>query len=261
MNKKYKIHSSFLHLVAKKVNKSFDGIKALNDVDFEVNRGEVMGLVGDNGAGKSTLMKVLSGDQLCDKGSFYIEGREIQIKSPQDASKYGIQIVYQDLALCENLDVSANLFLGNEVCHLENIKIIPKILKPLNHLSMEKETKTIIEKLKVNTINSLRTKIRFLSGGQRQSIAIARATKFNSSIVLLDEPTASLGISQTKQVLELIKRLRETRHAVVIISHNLAIIFEVCDRITVMRQGKNVGVFDKEDTKPEKIVSAITFGE
>lgn len=159
------------------------------------------------------------------------------------------------------MDVTANLFLGNEIRYLDNLKIIPRALRPLNHLSMEEQTKAALRKLKVHTITSMRTKIAFLSGGQRQSIAIARATKSDSTIVLLDEPTAALGVSQTKEVLQLVKRLRETNHAVVLISHNLNNIFEVCDRITVMRQGENIGVFDTKNTTPDQIVSSITRGE
>ena len=250
-----------IHFSAQGIMKKFGGIDALNNINFELNRGEVMGLVGDNGAGKSTLMKAISGAQLCDSGSFFIDGKEVKITSPQEASLQGIQIVYQDLALCENLDVTANLFLGNEIRYLDNLKIIPRALRPLNHLSMEEQTKAALRKLKVHTITSMRTKIAFLSGGQRQSIAIARATKSDSSIVLLDEPTAALGVSQTKEVLQLVKRLRETNHAVVLISHNLNNIFEVCDRITVMRQGENIGVFDTKNTTPDQIVSSITRGE
>jgi len=250
-----------IHFSAQGIMKKFGGIDALNDVNFELRRGEVMGLVGDNGAGKSTLMKAISGAQLCDSGAFFIDGEEVKINSPHDASRKGIQIVYQDLALCENLDVTANLFLGNEIRYLDNLKFIPRALKPLNHLSMEEQTKAALRKLKVHTITSMRTKIAFLSGGQRQSIAIARATKSDSTIVLLDEPTAALGVSQTKEVLQLVKRLRETNHAVVLISHNLNNIFEVCDRITVMRQGENIGVFDTKNTTPDQIVSSITRGE
>ena len=250
-----------IHFSAQGIMKKFGGIDALNDVNFELRRGEVMGLVGDNGAGKSTLMKAISGAQLCDSGAFFINGKEVKINSPHDASRKGIQIVYQDLALCENLDVTANLFLGNEIRYLDNLKIIPRALRPLNHLSMEEQTKAALRKLKVHTITSMRTKIAFLSGGQRQSIAIARATKSDSTIVLLDEPTAALGVSQTKEVLQLVKRLRETNHAVVLISHNLNNIFEVCDRITVMRQGENIGVFDTKNTTPDQIVSSITRGE
>tara|TARA_B100000795_G_scaffold72504_1_gene51207 strand:- start:5238 stop:6044 length:807 start_codon:yes stop_codon:yes gene_type:complete len=250
-----------IHFSAQGIMKKFGGIDALNNINFELNRGEVMGLVGDNGAGKSTLMKAISGAQLCDSGSFFIDGKEVKITSPQEASLQGIQIVYQDLALCENLDVTANLFLGNEIRYFDNLKIIPKALKPLNHLSMEEQTKAALKKLKVHTITSMRTKIGFLSGGQRQSIAIARAILSDSSIVLLDEPTAALGVSQTKEVLELVKRLRETNHAVVLISHNLNNIFEVCDRITVMRQGENIGTFSAKNTTPDQIVSYITRGK
>lgn len=254
-------HTNPIHFCAQGIMKKFGGVKALRDVNFELSRGEVMGLVGDNGAGKSTLLKAISGAQLCDSGTFFIDGKEVKINSPHDASRQGIQIVYQDLALCENLDVTANLFLGNEIRYFDNLKFIPKALRPLDHLSMEEQTKEALIELKVHTITSMRTKIGFLSGGQRQSIAIARATKSDSSIVLLDEPTAALGVSQTKEVLQLVKRLKETNHAVVLISHNLNNVFEVCDRITVMRQGENIGVFDTKNSTPDQIVSAITRGK
>jgi len=248
------------HLIIEKVSKSFGAVDALKNVNFEVMCGEVMGLVGDNGAGKSTLMKIIAGAVQSDTGRFFLDGKEIIISSPQDSVKLGISVVYQDLALCENLDVTANLFLGQEQVSRGWFNIIPRFIRPMNSLSMEKKAKEAIEKLKVRTLKSVLTKVSGLSGGQRQAIAIARATRLNSTVVLLDEPTAALGVVQTREVLDVIKQLRKTGHAVVYISHNLRDVFEVCDRITVLRHGENVEIFESKKTSPEEIISAMTLG-
>ena len=247
------------HLRATAVRKRFGGVEALRGIDFEVARGEVMALVGDNGAGKSTLMKVLAGALPCDAGDFSLDGERITIQSPHDAADLGIQIVYQDLALCENLDVSANLSLGAEPV-VEGWTFLPRFLRPIDDLSMEEKALAAIERLQVKTLNSVRAKVGGLSGGQRQAIAIARAVGTESSVVLLDEPTAALGVAQTEQVQGLIKRLRETDHAIVYISHNLKDVFEVADRICVMRLGGNVATFRADETTPDEIVVAMTTG-
>lgn len=247
------------HLTVLGIHKSFGGLKALHSVDFEVCRGEVMALVGDNGAGKSTLMKILAGSHKADEGQFLLDGAAVEINTPQDATNLGIQIVYQDLALCENLDVSANLSLGAEPVHSKWF-FLPPILRPIDNIAMEKKALAAVHKLQVKTLKSVRAKVNGLSGGQRQAIAIARAIGSDSSIVLLDEPTAALGVAQTKQVLDVIKKLRDTGRAVVYISHNLKDIFEVSDRITVLRQGSNIAVYETKKTSPEQIVTAITRG-
>ena len=247
------------HLVATGIKKRFGGLEALRGVDFEVRRGEVMALVGDNGAGKSTLMKVLAGAYSADEGSFTLDGASVEINTPHDASALGIQIVYQDLALCENLDVAANLSLGDEPVK-PGWKFLPRILRPIDDIQMEKKTWDAIEQLQVKTLESVRAKVGGLSGGQRQAIAIARAVGTESSVVLLDEPTAALGVAQTRQVLDVVKRLRDTHHAVVYISHNLRDIFEVSDRITVLRHGANVAVYPTQGTNPDEIVAAMTRG-
>ena len=247
------------HLRVTGVHKWFGGVHALRGIDFEVARGEVMALVGDNGAGKSTLMKVLAGTYVPDDGSFWIDGQAIRINSPQDAAELGIQIVYQDLALCENLDVSENLSLGAEPV-MEGWRFLPDFLKPINDLAMEVAARRAIDRLQVRTLSSVRAKVGGLSGGQRQAIAIARAVGTKSSIVLLDEPTAALGVAQTRQVLDVVKRLRETNHAVVYISHNLRDVFEVADRICVLHQGSNVSTWERAGTTPDEIVAAITGG-
>ncbi|MEM7022098.1 MAG: ATP-binding cassette domain-containing protein [Pseudomonadota bacterium] len=247
------------HLAVSGVRKRFGGVEALTGVDFEVARGEVMALVGDNGAGKSTLMKVLAGAHHADEGQFLLDGQPVEISSPHDAADHGIQIVYQDLALCENLDVSANLSLGAEPVQ-PGWNFLPRYLRPIDDMLMEEKAQKAIGRLQVRTLKSVRAKVGGLSGGQRQAIAIARAVGTDSTVVLLDEPTAALGVAQTRQVLDVVKRLRDTDHAVVYISHNLKDVFEVSDRITVLRHGANVAVYRTSETNPDEIVAAMTRG-
>ncbi len=247
------------HLRVTGIHKRFGGVHALRGVDFEVAKGEVMALVGDNGAGKSTLMKVLAGAYAADAGQFFLDDRQVTVATPNDATDLGIQIVYQDLALCENLDVSANLSLGAEPVK-SGWGFLPRILRPIDDLQMEVKAKEAIDRLEVRTLQSVRAKVGGLSGGQRQAIAIARAVGSESSVVMLDEPTAALGVAQTRQVLEVVKRLRETNHAVVYISHNMRDIFEVADRICVLRHGGNVATYRTKDTNPDEIVVAMTRG-
>ncbi len=233
------------------ISKSFGAVSALSGVDFEVFAGEVVGLVGDNGAGKSTLIKVISGVGPADAGEIFVEGQSVKITGPQDAYRLGIQTVYQDLALCDNLDVVSNLFLGRE-------ERTP--YGTLRENSMEKQGLEVLRTLDVK-LPSIRSVVKSLSGGQRQSIAVAKSILRNAKIVLLDEPTAALGVAQTRQVLKLIHRLREQGLAVVVISHNLADVFEVVDRVVVLRLGKRVGTFDVKNTTPEQVVGAITGAE
>jgi D-xylose transport system ATP-binding protein len=237
-------------LELRKLSKRFGAVQALCDVDFDIYAGEVIGLVGDNGAGKSTLIKCVSGIHTADSGEIWFEGHPVAIRNPKDAADLGIQTIYQDLALCDNLDVVANLYLGRETTST----------LWMDEISMEQHSLEVLRKLSVS-IPSVRTIIASLSGGQRQSVAIARAVMWNSKLVILDEPTAALGVQQTKQVLELIKNLRQQGLAVIIISHNLADIFEVVDRITVLRLGRNNGFYNIHDTSQEAIVAAITGAE
>jgi D-xylose transport system ATP-binding protein len=233
------------------ITKAFGSVQALDDVDFEVRPGEVMALVGDNGAGKSTLIKSVAGIYPIDAGEILFDGRKVDIHGPKDAARLGIEVVYQDLALCDNLDVVQNMFLGREVrTPVFRLKEAP----------MEQRTAETLKSLSVTTIRSIRQPVASLSGGQRQSVAVARAVLWNSRVVILDEPTAALGVAQTRQVLDLVKRLAEQGLAVVIVSHNLIDVFEVAHRITVLRLGKNVGVYEREHTTQQEIVSAITFG-
>lgn len=247
------------HLRVTGIQKRFGGVQALRDVDFEVCRGEVMALVGDNGAGKSTLMKVLAGAHVADAGQFFIDENPVYVNTPHDASDLGIQIVYQDLALCENLDVAANLSLGAEPVK-PGWKFLPHYLRPIDDLEMEVKAQKAINQLQVRTLKSVRATVGGLSGGQRQAIAIARAVGAQSTVVMLDEPTAALGVVQTQQVLDVVKRLRDTDHAVIYISHNMRDIFTVADRICVLRHGANVATYQRDNTKPDEIVAAMTRG-
>ncbi len=233
------------------ISKSFGAVRALSKVDFEVYAGEVVGLVGDNGAGKSTLIKVISGVAPADEGEIFVEGQKVSIANPQAAARLGIETVYQDLALCDNLDVVANLFLGHEEV---------SFLRSLDEVDMEKQGLQVLHSLEVK-IPSVRSVVATLSGGQRQSVAVAKSILRQASVVLLDEPTAALGVVQTRQVLQLIRRLRDQGLAVVVISHNLADVFEVVDRVIVLRLGRRVGTFDIKTTTPEQIVAAITGAE
>ncbi|HUJ91714.1 MAG TPA: ATP-binding cassette domain-containing protein [Gaiellaceae bacterium] len=232
------------------ITKSFGSVQALTDVDFEVRAGEVMALVGDNGAGKSTLVKCVAGTHAADDGETLFEGKRVHIHGPKDAAKLGIEVVYQDLALCDNLDVVQNMYLGREANRYE------VLTEPV----MEHHTAETLSSLRVTTINSVRQTVATLSGGQRQSVAVARAVMWNSKLVILDEPTAALGVAQTEQVLELVRRLGEQGLGVVIISHNLHDVFETATRITVLRLGRNVGLFERQKTTPEEVVHAITAG-
>lgn len=247
------------HLRVSGIHKRFGGVHALQGIDFEVARGEVMALVGDNGAGKSTLMKVLAGAYTADAGHFFLDEKPVAINSPNDATDLGIQIVYQDLALCENLDVAANLSLGAEPVK-SGWQFLPRFLRPIDDLAMEVTAQKAIDRLQVRTLQSVRAKVGGLSGGQRQAIAIARAVGAESTVLMLDEPTAALGVVQTRQVLDVVQRLRETNHAVIYISHNMRDIFEVSDRISVLRQGANVGTWNTSDINPDDIVAAMTRG-
>jgi len=233
------------------ISKSFGQVQALTDVDLEVRHGEVMALVGDNGAGKSTLIKTVAGIHGADSGQIFFEGQEVHITGPRDAAKLGIEVVYQDLALCDNLDVVSNMYLGREAHNPVQV---------LNEAVMEQKTAQTLKSLAVTTIRSIRQTVATLSGGQRQSVAVARAVMWNSKVVILDEPTAALGVAQTEQVLALVKRLGEQGLSVILISHNLNDVFAVADRITVLRLGRNVGVFDRATTTQEEVVAAITAG-
>ena len=235
------------------ISKSFGAVRALEGVDFSVRAGEVVALVGDNGAGKSTLVKVMSGIHAPDSGRILFDGRRVQITRPTDAVALGIETVHQDLALCDNLDVVENLFLGRE----ETAPGLGELLRSLDELDMERRTQDVLGNLAV-TIPNVRAEVGTMSGGQRQQVAIARSLLGEPRVVILDEPTAALGVRQTGQVLELIKRMREQGQAVVVVSHNLPDVFAVANRIFVLRLGQRAGDFRASEVSQEDVVAAIT---
>jgi D-xylose transport system ATP-binding protein len=234
------------------VSKAFGAVQALYRVDFEVRHGEVMALVGDNGAGKSTLIKGVVGIYPYDEGEVLLDGEAVHIHGPREAARLGIEVVYQDLALADNLDVVANMFLGRERARSGIV---------LDEASMERSSRETLDGLQVTTLRSVRQVVAGLSGGQRQSVAVAKAVMWNSRLVILDEPTAALGVAQTRQVLNLVRRLAEQELGVVLISHNLHDVFDCADRITVLRLGQRVAVFEKSATTQQEVVHAITAGK
>ncbi|MGX1880427.1 ATP-binding cassette domain-containing protein [Streptomyces sp. NPDC055287] len=234
-------------LALRGVSKRFGAVQALTDVELEVHAGEVVALVGDNGAGKSTLVKTIAGVHPIDDGVIEWEGSTVRINRPHDAQNLGIATVYQDLALCDNIDVVGNLYLGREI----------RKRGILNEVEMERRALELLTTLSIR-IPSVRIPIASLSGGQRQTVAIARSMLGEPKLVILDEPTAALGVEQTAQVLDLVERLRERGHAVILISHNMADVKAVADKVAVLRLGRNNGVFDVKTTSQEEIISAIT---
>jgi D-xylose transport system ATP-binding protein len=232
------------------ITKSFGSVQALDGVDFEVRPGEVMALVGDNGAGKSTLIKCIAGTHAPDGGQILFEGHEVHIHGPKDAAKLGIEVVYQDLALCDNLDVVQNMFLGRE----------RKRGMVLDEPSMEQAARDTLSRLSVRTLKSVRQLVSSLSGGQRQTVAIAKSVLWESKVVMLDEPTAALGVAQTRQVLDLVRRLADTGHGVVLISHNMNDVFEVADRIAPLYLGRMVADVATSDVTHGQVVELITAG-
>jgi D-xylose transport system ATP-binding protein len=235
-------------LELRKVSKRFGAVQALTEVDFSAQAGQVTALVADNGAGKSTLIKIISGIVDADSGTYQFDHRTVRVDSPQAAGALGIATIYQDLALADNLDVVANLFLGHE--EVSGVRL-------LDETDMEQQAAEVLRRLAVR-IPSVRTQVASLSGGQRQSVAIARSLLGKPRVLLLDEPTAALGVAQTAQVLNLIRTLRDQRLAVVVISHNLADVFAVADTIVVLRLGRQVGVMDARQTSSGEVVTAIT---
>ena len=237
-------------LSLRKVNKSFGPVHVLKDVDFDAYAGKVTALVGDNGAGKSTLIKCIAGIYTPETGEFIFEGNKVTIAGPRDATALGIEIVYQDLALCDNLDIVHNMFLGRE----------EKSGITLNESTMESMAKKTLDGLSVRTVKSIRQKVASLSGGQRQTVAIARAVLWNSKVVILDEPTAALGVAQTEQVLKLVRQLADNGLAVIVISHNLNDVFQVADNIAAMYLGTMAAQVEKNSVNQNDVVRLITTG-
>jgi D-xylose transport system ATP-binding protein len=239
------------YLACRGISKHFGAVQALTDVDLDLYLGEVVALVGDNGAGKSTLVKIISGTQTASSGTISVEGKEVSIRSPHDASAAGIETVYQDLALCDNLDVVANLFLGREQL------LSPIAGSPLSEAEMERRTAAVLQTLHIR-IPSVRALVGTLSGGQRQSTAVGRAVLWGSKIVLLDEPTAALGVAQQREVLDLVRRLKDQGLGVVLISHNLQQVFDVADRLVVLRLGRVAANVKRSEVSTEEVVAYIT---
>ena len=237
-------------LSLKRVNKSFGPVHVLKDVDFSAYAGKVTALVGDNGAGKSTLIKCIAGIYTPETGEFIFEGNPVTISGPRDATALGIEIVYQDLALCDNLDIVHNMFLGRE--EISGIT--------LNESSMESLAKKTLDGLSVRTVKSIRQKVASLSGGQRQTVAIARAVLWNSKVVILDEPTAALGVAQTEQVLKLVRQLADNGLAVIVIIHNLNDVFQEADNIAAMYLGSMAAQVEKNSVNQNDVVRLITTG-
>lgn len=231
------------------ISKAFGPVQALRGVDLRLGYGEALGLVGDNAAGKSTLMKVLTGAYLPDGGEICCEGKTVRWRSPHDSRRAGIEMVYQDLALANNMDIVANIFMGREL-------VAAGVPRLLDEGRMADEAAGLLDRLKIQ-INSVRLKVENLSGGQRQAVAIARATAFRARVVILDEPTAALAVKEVGKVLEMIRGLREQGIAVIIISHRLQDIFQVCDRVMVLRQGRNAGERRTAETSMDVIVGLM----
>ncbi|MEU7823935.1 ATP-binding cassette domain-containing protein [Catellatospora sp. NPDC049111] len=232
------------------INKSFGPVQVLRDVAFQVHPGEVTALVGDNGAGKSTLVKCIGGIYPIDSGEYLMEGKQVHVHNPRDAASHGVEIVYQDLALCDNLDIVQNMFLGRE----------KKSGMILDEPTMEQLAQQTLAGLSVRTVKSVRQQVSSLSGGQRQTVAIAKAVLWNSKLVILDEPTAALGVAQTQQVLELVRRLADNGLAVVLISHNMNDVFAVSDRIAALYLGRMAAQVKTSEVTHSQVVELITSG-
>jgi len=234
------------------IEKNYGSVQALKNINCEIYKNEIVGLVGDNGAGKTTLIKIIAGNISPSAGKLFLNGKEITFRSPMEAKKYGIETVYQDLSLCENLDSAANLFIGREIYKkFLGINILQK-------REMEKRALQIMSKIGIN-VPSMKEKVEYLSGGQRQSVALGRFVEWGENLILLDEPTAALGVQETKKVLDLVLKVRKEKLvSMILISHNLQQIFEIVDRIIVLRHGEIAGIKIKNETNPDEIVSLIT---
>ena len=237
------------------IKKSFGAVEALKNVDLRIKYGEILAIVGDNGAGKSTLVKIISGALLPDEGKIYIDGNEVRIRNPQDALNMGIQMSYQELALVDCLDISSNLFLGREIC---------KKFLGMNFLMFKKmmqESMSHLESLGIRTIGNIKEKVRYLSGGQRQVIAISRAVFWGNKIIILDEPTAALGVREAERVMNLVKALKSRNISIIVISHNLQHVFSIADRVVILRHGEKVGEREIKETDGDEVVKLITGAE
>ncbi|MGA2380312.1 MAG: ATP-binding cassette domain-containing protein [Spirochaetia bacterium] len=242
-------------LEVRNITKRFGGLVAVNNVSMGVNAGEVVGLLGDNGAGKSTLIKVVSGVYGADEGTILFQDKEVQINSPMDALGMGIETIYQDLALAENLNTPANIFLGRE-----KMKKVLGVLNVLDHAYMHAESRKVLEMLDI-LIPSLRNRIRALSGGQRQAVAISRSIYWDAKFLIMDEPTAALGVAEQKKVIDTINLLKSHGLGIIVISHQMHDIFQVADRMVIMRRGEKVAELVTKQTNPDEVVSLIVGAE
>jgi len=240
----------------KGISKHFGGVEALRDVDLTLDEGEVLGLVGDNGAGKSTLVNILSGAIRSDSGEIFFRGGKVHIRQPRDAKRLGIETIYQNLALIDNLDVPANVFIGREIKKGD----LGRIFRIMDRRGMEKKTSELLDRLKIS-IESIRERVANLSGGQRQSVAIGRAIFFDAKVLIMDEPTAALGVEETDKVHNLVRRLRDRGLSIIVISHNMNDIFKISDKIMVLKTGKLVGVQERQETSMDEILRMIILGE
>jgi ABC-type sugar transport system ATPase subunit len=238
------------------LTKRFGGLVAVNKVSLDINLGEVVGLVGDNGAGKSTLIKMISGVYQPDEGEIYFDSHKLSLNGPREARDMGIETIYQDLALAENLDVGSNIFLGREIKR----PFLGNVVQTLNRRKMQDESAQVLKRLEIH-VPSLTQQIRNLSGGQRQAVAIARSIYWNAKLMIMDEPTAALGVSEQHKVLTLVRTLRDQGVPVLIISHNMQDVFAVSDRIVILRRGKKVGERIAKQTSPDEIVSLMVGAE
>jgi ABC-type sugar transport system ATPase subunit len=238
------------------LTKRFGGLTAVNNISLDVNIGEVVGLVGDNGAGKSTLIKMVSGVYMPDEGEMFFDGQKLAITSPRDARDKGIETIYQDLALAENLDVGSNIFLGREILH----SYLGGVIKTVDRTKMREEAVKALDRLNIQ-LPSLTQQVLNLSGGQRQAVAIARSIYWNAKLMIMDEPTAALGVHEQRKVLRLVKTLCDQGVPVIIISHNMQDVFAVATRIVVLRRGKKVGERPTDQTTPDEIVSLMVGAE
>jgi simple sugar transport system ATP-binding protein len=236
----------------KNIHKSFGGLKALDDVSLDLRSGEILGLVGDNAAGKSTLMKILTGFYHADNGTVLVDGKEVHIENPKISKRLGIEMVYQNLELCQNMNIYENLFLGREIMR-------DPLFKFLKRKQMERESVEILHRLKID-IKEPRKRVDKLSGGQQQAVAVGKAVSFNPKILILDEPTANLALKEIDKVLELVLRLREHGIPIIFISHRLDDVFHVCDRIFVLRSGHRVAVKKTSETDRDEIVHYMFLG-
>jgi ABC-type sugar transport system ATPase subunit len=238
------------------LTKRFGGLTAVNNISLDVNIGEVVGLVGDNGAGKSTLIKMVSGVYTPDDGEMFFDGQKLDITSPRDARDKGIETIYQDLALAENLDVGSNIFLGREILR----SYLGGVIKTVDRTKMREEAVKALDRLNIQ-LPSLTQQVLNLSGGQRQAVAIARSIYWNAKLMIMDEPTAALGVHEQRKVLRLVKTLCDQGVPVIIISHNMQDVFAVATRIVVLRRGKKVGERTTDQTSPDEIVSLMVGAE